>query len=127
MGFGLGGYLLGLGFGDPRADDYRVCSRLEALAVLADLGVILCDPRLCNFGPRECCGVIKLSRQLGELIKRRIGADGADGAEQLGFSSRSSARSPVPPKRTQPLRLRLLPDAVATAPALALLARRFVR
>jgi hypothetical protein len=97
VGFGLGGYLLGLGFSDPGADDCRVCSRLEALAVLADLGVILCDPRLCYFGPRECCGVIKLSRQIGELIKRRVDADGA---EQLGFSSRSAARSPVPPKRT---------------------------
>lgn len=40
---GLGGYLLGLGLGDPWADDGGVCPGLEAGPVLADLGVVLGD------------------------------------------------------------------------------------
>ena len=47
----LGGYLLGLGLGDPRADHGGVSARVQTRAVAADLGIVVGDARAGGFGP----------------------------------------------------------------------------
>jgi hypothetical protein len=48
-----GGYLLGLGLGDPRADRGGVSARVQTRAVAADLGIVVGDARAGGFG-RGC-------------------------------------------------------------------------
>jgi hypothetical protein len=69
---GLGGYLLGLGLGDPRADHPGVSASVEADPVAADLGVIVGDARPGGFGPHLSSGVFESGGLLGELVDRRV-------------------------------------------------------
>jgi hypothetical protein len=78
---GLSGYLLGLRLGDLWPDNAGVSPCLEACPVLADLGVILCDPYPGCFCPGVNRGVHESRRLLGELVERRVDAVWG---EQLG-------------------------------------------
>src|SRR5208282_5476497 len=68
----LGGYLLGLGLGDPRADHGGVSARVQTRAVAADLGIVVGDARAGGFGPGQSCGVVELGRLPGEHVERRV-------------------------------------------------------
>jgi hypothetical protein len=91
---GLGGDLLGLRLGDPRTDDCRASPRLEAFPVLADLGVILGDPRAGRFHLRPCGGVFQRYRPLGkfgegdvEAVRGELlGEPVIDAAEYVSFA-----------------------------------------
>jgi len=68
-----GCYFLGLGLGDPQADDGGVSPSVEARPVRGDLLVEVGDPRLGRFG--EGSGVVGSGRCLiGELVQLRAEA-----------------------------------------------------